>query len=68
MVHLHLPGGTEETVQAIDLFLDGGVFESGVEDVHRLVLARHVENSSLWSEAAPRTGGGGRDGRVVTAV
>jgi hypothetical protein len=56
-----LAGGVEEPVKAVELLLDGGVFERRIEDVHRLILARHVE-SSLWSGAAPRpcpTRGGG---------
>jgi hypothetical protein len=33
--------GAEEPVKAGDFFVDGGVFESRVEDVNRLVCARH---------------------------
>jgi hypothetical protein len=32
---------TEHSVEAADLFVDGGVFESGIEDIDRLVSARH---------------------------
>src|SRR6185503_7787087 len=33
--------GVQESVEAADFFVDGGVFESRIEDVDRLVCARH---------------------------
>jgi hypothetical protein len=41
MQNLGLLLGAEEPVEAADFFVDGGVFESRVEDVYRLVCARH---------------------------
>src|SRR5205814_3240981 len=35
-------GLPEKSVKPVQLFVDGGVFESRVEDVDRLVLARHA--------------------------
>src|SRR5690349_8033667 len=42
VIHLDVPGGSEELVEAIDLFGHGGVFERGVEDIDRLVWTWHV--------------------------
>jgi hypothetical protein len=33
--------GTEHSVEAREFFVDGGVFEGRVEDIDRLVCARH---------------------------
>jgi len=40
-------------VEACDFVVDGGVFESGIEDVDRLVSAGHWQ-SSFWSLTASR--------------
>ena len=42
VVHLEIPRRSEEAVKAAELVGDGGVFERRVEDVDRLVLARHA--------------------------
>ena len=42
MIDLEIPRRSEEAVKAAELFGDGGVFERRVEDVDRLILARHA--------------------------
>ena len=42
VVGLDLAVGVEQPVISGQLVVDGGVFECRVEDVHRLVYARHV--------------------------
>ena len=54
VVELDLILGAEEGVMLAQLLSDGGVFERGVEDVDRLILAGHDRQSSLWSRSAPR--------------
>ena len=59
--------GVKETVEAVDFVVDGGVFERRVEDVDRLVGARHVailllvvNRLPLVAEAGGRCEGRGR--------
>src|SRR5438067_1945111 len=39
---LHVGRFAEQSVEAVELVGDGGVFERGVEDIHRLILACHA--------------------------
>src|SRR5204863_6084085 len=52
MIELDLLRGAQEPVVAVEPFLDGGVFERGVEDVYRLVFTRQSA-ILLWSLAPP---------------
>ena len=58
----------EERVVTRNLFLDGGIFERGVEDVHRLVLSRHGWQTSFWSGPPPAGCRGGRKVGVYVGV
>src|SRR5512140_715445 len=49
--------GAEQRVYARECVIDGGLFECGIGDVHHLVLARHVRDSSLWTAASRADGG-----------
>src|SRR5947208_12626759 len=42
VVHLHIRGVAEEGVKSAEPIIDGGIFELGIEDVHRLILTRHA--------------------------
>src|SRR5439155_10133985 len=42
VIQLQISGITQKIVEAAELLVDGGVFERRVEDVDRLVLARHA--------------------------
>src|SRR2546423_4120430 len=65
MGDFRLCGCMEQSVEAVDFVCDGGVFESRVEDVHRLVCARHSAILLLVVICPPLVAGvGGRfDGR-----
>src|SRR3954471_16096456 len=39
---LHVGGLAEQSVEAVELVGNGGVFECGIEDIHRLILACHA--------------------------
>src|SRR6185295_5395323 len=58
MVDLQIGGSAEKGMKTLEAFVDGGIFECRVEDVHRLVLPRHGR-TSLWTFLPP-TGSGGR--------
>ena len=42
VIQLQVARVAEQAVQAAELLVDGGVFERRVEDVDRLILARHA--------------------------
>src|SRR3954471_6632060 len=42
VIQLHVGRLSEQRVEAVELVVDGGVFESRVEDIHRLILACHA--------------------------
>jgi hypothetical protein len=52
-------------VKAVDLVVDGGVFESRIEDIDRLVCARH---SAILLLVVIRLPSGCRSGRKVKAT
>ena len=46
-------GGAEQTVKPSQLVADGGVLECRIEEIHRLVCARHVGNPPFGHEPPP---------------
>src|SRR5688500_5695281 len=48
VIDAHVGGGAEQGVDALAALSDGGVLESRLEDIARLVLPKHGE-PSLWS-------------------
>ena len=54
VIELEIPRSSEEAVKAAQLVGDGGVFERRVEDVDRLILARHASAILPLVVTAPR--------------
>src|SRR5262249_1880148 len=65
VIHLQIPWCAEQAVKAAKLFGDGGVFQRGIEDVDRLVLARHAMAILPLVVTAPRWLPEQEEGNVV---
>jgi hypothetical protein len=62
---MEIPWSAEEAVKAAELFGDGGVFQCGIEDVDRLVLASHAMAILPLVVTAPRWLPEQEEGNVV---